>query len=80
MPPLYPYELHYLASQLNMENLGQIDLRETFQVTAPASQIPEVLRIGPIVVADLPYTGRPNWRPDLLTSDKPAQGAKPTCR
>ena len=63
MPPLYPYELHYLASQLNRENLGQLDLRETFQVTAPASQIPEVLRIGPIVVADLPKAG--NWRPDL---------------
>ena len=81
MPPLYPfpYELHYLTSQLNRENLGQLDPRETFQVTAhntywakpctvyrfspsrcyvytaPASQIPEVLRIGPIVVADLPY-------------------------
>ena len=36
MSPLYPYpyELHYLPSQLNRENLGQLDPIETFQVTA----------------------------------------------
>jgi len=71
----------------NSDNLGQFDPRETFLViehnTCRAKtytqhlpvKSPEVLRIGPIVVADLSFTG--NRRPDRLTSDKPDKAQSP---